>query len=143
MSLAVLVVIVVVGIVAVVVAVHMTGGTRDARLADEAAARRRFAEDFPNETPRGVALTASGTAAFLELDGPRTGIVQSFGDRFLTRIVTPADIARVEEDGLALTVEFRDFTWRRAVFDFPTLADSENIATRLSPANQNEKRRTA
>lgn len=143
MSLAVLVVIVVVGIVAVVVAVHMTGGTRDASLADEAAALRRFAEDYPNERPRGVVLTASGGAAFLELEGERTGIVQAFGDRFLTRIVTPADVAALTGAGASMTVRFRDFTWRRAGFAFATHAEAERVAARLAPANQNEKRRTA
>lgn len=143
MSLALLVVIVVVGIAAIVLAVHLTGGTRLATLEGEDAARRRFAEDFPNATPRRVVLTERANAAFLDLDGVRTGIVQAFGDRFLTRIVSPADIRAVSREETRLTIEFHDFTWRRAEFAFSSRTDALRIAARLSPANQNRKRKIA
>jgi hypothetical protein len=143
MSLPVLVVLVVVGIAAIVLAVHLTGGTRNAILVDEAAARTRFALDHPREQPLRACLTAMGDAAFLELDGGRTGIVQSFGGHFLTRIVSASDVARLERvSSKALVVVARDFTWRGGRFDFASAADAERIAERLAPAAL-ELRRTA
>lgn len=144
MSLGILVAIVVVGIAAVVLAVHWTGGTRDAVLSGEAHARSRFAEDFPGEKVRSVLLTNPATAAFLELEGVRTGIVQAFGAHFLTRVVTPADIASVGRDGAAtLVIGTRDFTWRGGRFTFADAEDADRVAARLSPANQNEQRKIA
>ncbi|MFN3549866.1 MAG: hypothetical protein ACK4U0_20460 [Mesorhizobium sp.] len=134
MSLPVLVVLVVVGIAAIVLAVHLTGGTRDASLADEAEARERFAVDHPREHPTAVRLTMAGEAAFLELDRGRTGIVRSFGDRFLTRIVTSADIERVDRSAPdQVAIAFRDFTWRGGRFAFASAEDAGRIAGRLAP----------
>ena len=135
MSLPVLVVLVVVGIAAIVLAVHMTGGTRNATLADEAAARARFALDHPREQPAAVRMTRTGDAAFLELDRSRTGIVQSFGGHFLTRIVTAADVRRIDRPSAAeLAIASRDFTWRGGRFAFASADDAERIAERLMPA---------
>ncbi|WP_187971110.1 hypothetical protein [Aquibium microcysteis] len=143
MSLPVLVILVVVGIAAIVLAVHLTGGTRTAVLADEAAARARFAVDHPREQPAGVRLTLSRDAAFLDLDGSRTGIVQSFGGHFLTRVVSAADVARLERVASAsLVIVTSDFTWRGGRFDFASAADADAVAARLAlPAL--EQRRTA
>ena len=135
MSLPVLVVLVVVGIAAIVLAVHLTGGTRTASLADAAAARARFVMDHPREQPGRASLTAAGEAAFLELDGGRTGIVRSFGGHFLTRIVTASDVARLERaSATSLVILARDFTWRGGRFDFASAADADRIAERLAPA---------
>lgn len=143
MSLPVLVILVVVGIAAIVLAVHLTGGTRDAVLEDEAAARARFAVDHPRERPRQTRLTATGDAAFLELDRGRTGIVRSFGGHFLTRIVGASDVARLERAAAqSLVVVARDFTWRGGRFDFATPADADRVAEWLVPA-ADERRRLA
>ncbi|MVA97580.1 hypothetical protein GN330_10015 [Nitratireductor sp. CAU 1489] len=143
MSLTVLVAIVVIGIMAVVVAVHMTGGTREAELTSEAEARRRFAEDFPNETIVEVVVTKPPTAAFLLLESTRTGIVQAVGMHFLTRIVRPADLTVVDADGAALCLRTRDFTWSGGRFVFAGAPEAQRIAQRLSPANRNEQRKSA
>ncbi|MEO9615809.1 MAG: hypothetical protein ABJG86_05590 [Nitratireductor sp.] len=143
MSLPVLVAIVVIGIAAVVVAVHATGGTREAELANEAEARRRFGEDFPNETVAEVIMTTPPTAAFLLLDGTGTGIVQAVGMHFLTRVVRPADLAAVDADGATLGLKSRDFTWSGGRFRFAGAPEAHRIAQRLSPANRNEQRKSA
>ena len=141
MSLPVLVVLVVVGIAAIVLAVHLTGGTRNALLVDEAAARTRFAVDHPREQPKRACLTATGDAAFLELHGGRTGIVRSFGGHFLTRVVTASDVARLERAAAAsLVVVARDFTWRGGRFDFATATDADRVAEWLVPAAEEQRR---
>jgi hypothetical protein len=142
MSLPVLVILVVVGIAAIVLAVHLTGGTRTAVLADEAAARARFAVDYPREQPAGVRLTLSRDAAFLDLADGRTGIVRAFGGQFLTRIVAASDLARVERpSATALVVVARDLTWRGGSFDFASAADADAVAARLMAAAPERLRR--
>ncbi len=143
MSLPVLVVLVVVGITAIVLAVHLTGGTRDAALAGEAAARERFVLDHPREQPTVICLTETGDAAFLDLGAGRTGIVQSVGGHFLTRIVSSADVVRVDRPSPAeLAVTSRDYTWRGGRFGFASAEDARRISERLAPAVR-AKRRSA
>jgi len=142
MSLPVLVILVVVGIAAIVLAVHLTGGTRTAVIEDEASAKARFAVDHPREQPAGVRLTLSRDAAFLDLDGGRTGIVRSFGGHFLTRIVGAADVVRLERAAAAtLVIVPRDFTWRGGRFDFASVADADAVAARLTAAASERSRR--
>jgi hypothetical protein len=119
MSLPLLVAMVVIGITAAVAAVHLTGGSVKARLAGADHARSRFAEDFPDENPLAVRITSNAETAFLDLEGGRTGVVQVFGDKFLTRIVSPKDIARIDVLRPAgLSIRLRDFTWGGGEFLF-------------------------
>ncbi|MEX0406602.1 hypothetical protein ABGN05_13070 [Aquibium sp. LZ166] len=144
MSLPVLVVMVVVGIAAIVLSVHLTGGTRNAVLPDAEAARQRFATDFPGEKTGAVVLSSDRGTAFLELSGDRTGIVQAFGGHFLTRIVTPADILRVEPAGsAALHLTLNDYTWRGGRFEFADQGETWRLAGRLAPKDSQEARRSA
>ena len=84
-----------------------------AELAGADHALQRFAEDFPDEKPSAVRLTADRRAAFLELGSARTGIVSSIGDCFLTRIVTAPDIlALTVDDPLTISIRLGDFTWK-------------------------------
>ncbi len=123
MSLPILVAMVVIGITAAVVAVHLTGGSAKARLAGEDQARCRFADDFPDEAISAIRITSNGETAFLELESGRTGIVQVFGDKFLTRIVSPKDIARIDALRPAgISIRLHDFTWGGGEFRF---ADDE------------------
>jgi len=125
MSLPVLVAIVVVGISLCVVAVHLTGGSRLATLEHADDAARHFHQDFPDEAVRKVRLTADRCTAFMELDGGRTGIVQTFGDRFLTRIITPPDVASALLAGPGVvSIRFRDFTWSGGRFAFADPRDA-------------------
>lgn len=119
MSLGLLVAMVVVGVSGVVLLVHLTGGSAPARLAGEAAARERFAFDFPDLGVRSVHLTRAGDAAFLALEDGRVGIVQAIGGKFLTRLVAAGDLAgppRSTDSTLALRL--KDFTWPGGIFTF-------------------------
>lgn len=133
MSLPLLVAMVVVGIAAIVVAVHLTGGTRRAVLADEEAARARFAVDYPRERVGDVVLSNVRETAFLGLEGGRTGIVQSLGGHFLTRIVRPGEVARLEQPSeTTLRLRLRDITWPGGSFDFASAAEARRIAGRFA-----------
>lgn len=129
MSLGLLVTMVVIGVSSVVLIVHLTGGSRRARLDGEAAARARFAIDFPEAVVAAVHLTRDGDAAFLALEDGRAGIVAAIGDRFLTRVVGAGDMAdEPRASGAVLTLRLRDFTWKGGAFTFA--GESEARAVR-------------
>ncbi|CAN7463343.1 hypothetical protein [Mesorhizobium sp. LjNodule214] len=137
MSLPVLVALVVFGIALSVAAVHFTGGTKTATLAGSDQALSRFAEDFPDEVATTVRLTADARTAFLDLRNGRTGIVQSIGDCFLTRIVTASDIVALDvNDSGAISLKLADFTWKGGRFAFADRADTEAVAAALRNLDQ-------
>lgn len=136
MSLPVLVVLVVVGIALSVAAVHFTGGTTTATLAGKDQALARFAVDFPDEQPGVVRFTVDSRSAFLDLGPGRCGIVQSIGDCFLTRIVTPQDVLAHASDGKALSLRLNDFTWKGGRFVFADEAAARAIAAALQGDEQ-------
>ena len=143
-SLPVLVVMVVVGISMAVAAVHFTGGSRAIRLADVRQALDRFAVDFPDLRPGKVRLTENGDTAFIELTDGHTGIVHAIGDRFLTRIVTPAEIelAKLDSNNV-LVLRLQDFTWRGGRFVFADAASARAALTALDPNNQPARQEAA
>ncbi|MBZ9738306.1 MULTISPECIES: hypothetical protein [unclassified Mesorhizobium] len=144
MSLPVLVAIVVLGIALSVAAVHFTGGSRKARLADAAQARERFAQDYPDEEVTAVRLTSDGQAAFLELGRGRLGIVQVIGDCFLTRVVAPGDVAALTSDAAnAITLRLADFTWKGGRFTFADAGDAKAVLARLQPQTLSGDREAA
>lgn len=74
----------------------------------------------------------SGQFASLPISGPHfwnskaieQEIVQTIGDRFLTRIVTPQDMsAETVEPGI-LSIRFKDFTWPGGQFAFADADDA-------------------
>jgi hypothetical protein len=139
MSLPVLVILVVVGIALSVAAVHFTGGTTTATLANADQALARFAEDFPDEKPGAVWLTADRHSAFLELAPQRCAIVQSIGDCFLTRIVTPHDIQALASEGNVVSFKLDDFTWKGGRFAFADEAGALAVAAALQNHDQMRK----
>lgn len=133
MGLELLVAMVVVGVSGVVLIVHLTGGSRRARLDDAAAARARFAVDFPDPGIMAVHLTKDGDAAFLALDDRRVGIVAAIGDRFLTRMVGTSDLAdEPRVAGAVLTLHLRDFTWKGGSFTFAGEAEARAVQQLLA-----------
>ena len=132
MSLLLLGPLVVAGIALVVAAVHFTGGSKVATIRDPAHALSLFLTDFPNEKPGAPELTSEGHSAFMSLTGDRTGIVQSFGDGFFTRVIAASDIAqiRLSRPGV-VTIRFRDFTWTGGNFHFDQPATAQAIAASL------------
>lgn len=143
MSLPVLVAIVALGIALSVAAVHFTGGSKTATLADRDQALRRFAEDFPDEMAGAIRLTADASTAFLDLGRGRIGIVHSIGDCFLTRIVT-ADDTKVSGADEANTILMRltDFTWKGGRFRFASAGDAQAVLKALE-ARQSDAAREA
>jgi hypothetical protein len=139
MSLPILVAMVVVGITAAVLAVHLTGGSVKARLAGPDQARGRFAEDFPDEAVSAVHITSDAGTAFLELAQGRVGIVQVLGDKFLTRIVAPKDIARINGAGSTVSIDLNDFTWGGGIFSFADEAIAGAVLRALDTRQPTEK----
>jgi hypothetical protein len=132
MSLPILVALVTVGIALAVLSVHLTGGSKRSSIADADHAARLLLADFPNERPGPALLTVDGQSAFMDLPGGRTGIVQSFGDGYFTRIVTAGDVASVRvQDPAVITIRFRDFTWTGGHFRFGERAVAEALAMSL------------
>lgn len=135
MSLPILVAIVAIGISLTVAAVHFTGGSKRAAIADADQARQIFLTDFPDERVGRVTVTADKASAFLGLDGGCTGIVQSFGDGFFTRIVGAGDVASVAmQDPAMVCLRFRDFTWRGGDFRFADRETAQAIVVALEPS---------
>ncbi len=129
MSLGLLVIMVVAGIGAIVAAVHMTGGSVRAELSGDEAARRRFAEDFPDLVAASVWLTKDRRAAILGLEDGQVGIVHALGGKFLTRLVIAGDLvgtSRASND--TVSVCLRDFTWRGGVFRFAGAEEARAVA---------------
>jgi type II secretory pathway pseudopilin PulG len=144
MSLPVLVAIVILGIALSVAAVHFTGGSKTATLAGADQARSRLAEDFPDEIATVVRLTADARTAFLDLGHGRTGIVHGIGDCFLTRIVTPGDVAAlIESDGNTVSFRLADFTWKGGRFRFASATDARALLKALEPGQLNSTREAA
>jgi hypothetical protein len=131
MSLAILVPVVAIGIALVVAAVHFTGGSREAALAGEEEAGRRFAQDFPDERIEHVWLTQDGRSAFLQLRDGRVGIVQGVGGRFLTRIVAAGELTIAQRAAATVSLRFRDFTWSGGEFMFPSDREAEAVLDAL------------
>ncbi|UVK52489.1 hypothetical protein DBIPINDM_005877 [Mesorhizobium sp. AR02] len=144
MSLPVLVAIVVLGIALSVAAVHFTGGSEAATLANSDQALRRFAEDFPDEVTGAIRLTADAKTAFLELGRGRIGIVHSIGDCFLTRIVTAEDtkVSSADETNTIL-MRLTDFTWKGGRFRFANAGDAQALLKALEARHSDATREAA
>jgi len=140
MSLPVLVALVAVGITLTVLAVHWTGGSRLAVIADEAQARARFADDHPDDRVEAVHITADMADAFLLLADGRVGIVHRVGDMFLTRIVSAADDLRPVMKGVSLELAFDDFTWRGGTFVFNSEASARQVGQALAVADSDDRK---
>jgi hypothetical protein len=144
MSLPLLVAIVALGIALSVAAVHFTGGSKTATLTGADQAMSRFAEDFPDEIATLVRLTADTKTAFLDIGRGRIGIVHSIGDCFLTRIVTPQDVAVLNaEDGHTVLFRLADFTWKGGRFRFASAADAQGVLEALEPQHPSPAREAA
>jgi hypothetical protein len=134
-SLPILVAIVVFGIALTVAAVHFTGGSKVATVADAEHARQLFFADHPDAQPSRVEITVDRHSAFLELPGGRIGIIQSFGDGFFTRIVSSSDIARIRlREPATLSIRFRDFSWTGGHFTFAAESMARSFHAALDPA---------
>ncbi len=137
MSLAILVPLVVLGVTLIVATVHFSGLSRMAKVpnsVEELAAL--FAFDYPQERVSGASVDRAKRAAFLMLESGRTGVIQAFGDRYVTRLLTPDDLASVAASEASLMLTSRDFTWSGGSFTMENATTAENLAARLSAQRQ-------
>jgi hypothetical protein len=133
MSLPVLLAMVVIGISAVIAAVHLSGGSAQARLPGTDQARQRFATDYPEATVSTVFVTEDEGTAFLLLGDGAVGVVHGIGDKFLTRIVASADVVALNApDERTLSLRLRDFTWKGGDFRFAGDEAAAALAAALS-----------
>ncbi|WP_421912698.1 hypothetical protein [Mesorhizobium sp.] len=127
-----------------VAAVHFTGGSRTATLTGADQASSRFAQDFPDEVIAAARLTTDARTAFLDLGPARAGIVHSFGDCFLTRIVTPADILALNAvDDRSVSLRLADFTWKGGQFVFSNANDAGAVIAMLRTQASSQVREAA
>lgn len=128
---------VVVGIALTALAVKMSGLSKTAKISNakhaEEILRRDFA-DLPKVTDGLV--TDDGSAAFLPAY-TSVGLVEAFGDRFITRILRAGDIRSVSEgSGTELQVEFGEFTHPIGRYVFKTAKAANTVADMLKQLQQ-------
>lgn len=141
MSLAILVPLVIVGVSLVIATIHFSGLSKRARIEDEAAARARYAFDYPLDHVASVDLTGDRRAAFLMLADGAVGIVQCFGDRYVTERLLAGGSARVDMQDGALAIAGTDLTWAGGIYRFDDAETVKRLAARISdnPAQNRQK----
>ncbi len=110
MPLEILVVLVVLGVGGVVVATWWLGWAKAARLTDGAGAARQFNLDYPELRVASVAMSEDQSAALLKLEtADVVGLVFAFGDKFVTRRLTPALLRtiNIEQNDTVVRVSLR------------------------------------
>lgn len=106
MPLEILLPIVVFGIAGIALILHLLGLSRPAMLADEAAARAAWLEEFPEDRPSRVVLSHDHRAALIETTtGP--GIVWPMGADTTARYL---DGATLERTAAGLRIDLPDYT---------------------------------
>lgn len=122
-----------VGVALVVLLTYAVGDLGDARLADEAAARARLAEQAPGFAAEAVLLADGGRGALLP--GERAvGLLVPLGDDFVGRVLTPGDVLEVtsEETG-AIVLRLDEATRPRLRLPFAAAAARARALAWLTP----------
>ncbi|MGK7651735.1 MULTISPECIES: hypothetical protein [unclassified Roseovarius] len=102
MPLSILLPMVVLGIAGIAVLLHLLGLSKPATFQDEAAARRAWLREFPEDTPTRVILSQDRHAALVETpQGP--GVVWPMGADTTARYLDGAQIKQTET-GLRITL---------------------------------------
>lgn len=141
MGLPVLAALVVVGIALIVLAIHLTGGSRAATIADAEHARALLAADHPNAKALDVVVTADRRAAFLALHGGGVGLVHAIGLKYLTRIYAPGQVGTVRREGeRTLVVRPGDFTFSGGRFAFADPAAADTVERLLHRRDDTDRR---
>jgi hypothetical protein len=76
------------------------------------------------EPDDGVLAKDQRAALIMEKATGRIGLVVAQGDILVSRLMSPDDIARITENGSALDLRFRDFTFPNTLFEF----DNSDVA---------------
>ena len=90
---------------------------------DSAAARLRQ-DLLAFEPDEGVLAKDKRAALVMEKATGRIGLVVAQGDILVSRLMSSSDIARITENGTALDLRFRDFTFPNTIFEF----DNSDVA---------------
>jgi len=109
------------------------GGWIPSRIESLQAAAERIRQDYPGFNSGDGILANDGRAALLEDQGrDRIGMVLTQGDIFVSRIVRPDNINRIDSVDGKLDIHFHDFTLPRAVIDLADIAVADHWKRRLT-----------
>ena len=106
MPLSILLPMVIFGIAGITLLLHLLGLSRPAILADAAAARAAWLDEFPQDPPTRVTLSHDNHAALIET-AEGHGLVWPMGADTTARYLTGARVART---GTGLRIELPDYT---------------------------------
>jgi hypothetical protein len=123
-----LVVLVVVGISGVVLLTKALGWARPAKLSSADEAINHFCQDHPELTASHAFVSDDNSSALIRTSDNTTGLVFSFGDKFVTRRLTPemVDVVTVDDrtSSMIVKIALSDYTapavnliFDRKVFD--------------------------
>jgi hypothetical protein len=132
MSLPLLLSVVALGIAGIVLLVHLTGGSKPARMGDDMAARAAWGAAFAEHPPLRVIRAQSGQAALIEFAGGR-GLIWCLGDDTVARVLRPGLLRTCTAKSPGLCLRLNDF-------DAPTVdliltsAESREWRDMLSPS---------
>lgn len=129
---------VVVGIALVVLLVHFSGLSRQNKLASGQLAEDIYLANFPNARPESTFLSKDGGSALVKVSARRLGLVVAFGDRFVTRSVSIADLSLTpDRSKQSISLNLDDFTLPSADFQFESEADMNAVLDWLTPEQEN------
>ena len=138
MPLDILVILVVIGISGIVLLTWALGWARSARIASADEAKNQFLLDYPEFEIGKVMLSSDGLAGLLELSDNAVGLIFSFGDKFVTRRLTPQMVKSIEVIDQApstlVLMRLADFTASKIRMSF---ADS-NVKALLDSLSKSE-----
>lgn len=106
MPLTILVPMVVLGIAGITLILHILGLSRRALLADQAAARLAWLDEFPDDAPIRIVLSHDHRAALIETEKGR-GVVWPMGADTTARYIDGAQVTRTAS---GLRVDLADYT---------------------------------
>lgn len=135
MPLEMFAIIVPLGIALIVLVVKYSGLSKVARLGSTADALAVFENDFGGEKHKGkVLLAADNRAAFIQMETPdKLGLVEAFGDRFISRLLSGADVKSITSDGeSSLRIKFIDFTHPSGCYFFDNSGDLKRVGNWLA-----------
>lgn len=98
----------------------------------EDAAARLKQDVLAFEPGDGVMAKDRRAAIIMEKGTGRIGLVVAQGDILVTRLITPAEIARAEVDNDVLALRFRDFTFPDTKFVFDDAEGAARWQSRLT-----------
>lgn len=111
MPLEILVPFVVLAVAAIMLVIVRSGLSKQAAIASAEAARRRFRIDYPAADIACVLIDDDRKTALLAMrNSGEAGLVLAFGDRTVTRLLTPGDVRSMAAGNAGFTLRFDDFT---------------------------------